>query len=253
MYPFQQVMKYFFQINNDREPRYVEFSFKPPKKYDRITSLRGTNIVSDNLSNILVEGGANGSEYTSFELLDTGAEKHLYDIMNASLLITEVGDPKDSPQDGYNKLIEARADGSVTGAEKKLIASALKGLQSKGYTLASSDVSAEVAETAADLTARQVFSMQMHNLTFDQVIKSGLRIPDSIFHDEYSFISTKSGDISATAKAKNSSNSMAESLYATHVKAIDIMTAGDMWDPFGTHSFPDYKMYPEIKTCRLYY
>ena len=242
----------FFQMNNDRMSRYVELSFKPPKKYSRIGALRNSNTVSLNLDKILVEGGSNSSDYTSFELLDTGAEKQLYDIMNGALLITEVGDTKDSPQDGYNKLLEAQKDGSVTGEEKKLIASALKGIQSKGYTVAASDTSPEVAETAGDLTSRQNFSMQMHNLVFDQVIKSGLRIPDSIFQDEYSFITTKSSKISAQAKVKNSSNSMSEKLYTTQVKAIEVkqISQEGKRPDFKTatkSTLPDYSMYPEIK------
>ena len=40
----------FFQINNDRMSRYVELSFKPPKKYSRIGALRNSNTVSSNLA-----------------------------------------------------------------------------------------------------------------------------------------------------------------------------------------------------------
>ena len=241
----------FFQMSNDRMPRYVELSFKPPKKYSRIKEVRNSRLVSSNLDKILVEGGSNSSDYTSFELLDTGAEKHLYDMMNSALLITEVGEQKDSPQDGYNKLLEAQSDGSLTGEEKKLIASALKGIQSKGYAVARSDISPEAAETADDLTARQNFSMQMHNLVFDQVIKSGLRIPDSVFQDEYSFISTKSSKIAATAKVKNSSNSMSEKLYTTHVKPIEVKPVqqegkSEKFKTVASSTLPDYGSYPRI-------
>ena len=241
----------FFQMSNDRMPRYVELSFKPPKKYSRIKEIRNSRLVSSNLDKILVEGGSNSSDYTSFELLDTGAEKHLYDMMNSTLLITEVGEQKDSPQDGYNKLLEAQSDGSLTGEEKKLIASALKGMQSKGYAVARSDISPEVAETADDLTARQNFSMQMHNLVFDQVIKSGLRIPDSIFQDEYGFISTKSSKISSDAKVKNSSNSMAEKLYTTHIKPVEVKPVNqegksEKFKTLASSTLPDYGSYPRI-------
>jgi len=212
----------FFELSNDKIPRFVEFSFKPPKKFGRIKELRNTQIVSNNLDKILVEGGSVSSEFTSFELVDTGAEKHLYEMMNSSLIITETGAEEDSPQDGYNKLLEALSDGELTGQEKKLVSSALKGIQSKGYNVASSDVGDAAAETADDLAGRQNFSMQINNLLFDQVISSGIRVPDSLFQDEFGFIKTKSPRISGRAKRRNASNSMNESLYVTKVNPISI-------------------------------
>lgn len=212
----------FFQQKNDRLARYVEFSFRPPRKFNRIRTLRDTTLVTQNLDKILIEGGTNSSDFTGFELIDTGAETHLYDILNGSFLITEPDNIKGSPKDAYDQLLEAQSDGSITGEEKKLISSALKGIQSKGYTLAASDISAEGAETADDLVSRQNFTLQINNLIFDQIVDSTLRIPDSLFHDEFTFIKSKTPEISARARRSNSSNSRSESLYTTSVEAVSV-------------------------------
>ena len=38
----------FFQMSNDRMPRYVELSFKPPKKYSRIKEIRNSRREGNN-------------------------------------------------------------------------------------------------------------------------------------------------------------------------------------------------------------
>jgi hypothetical protein len=212
----------FYQITNDKKPRYVELSFKPPKKFNRIKELRNSRLVSENIDSILVEGGTTNSEFTSFELTDTGAEKHLYDTFNSSVFITEIADPKDSPQDNYKKLIEAQSDGALTGQEKKLISSALKGIQSQGYKLAKSDISAEDAESAKDLTSRQNFSIQINNLIFGELVESTLRLPDSLFQDEFAKIQGEARRRSTSAKFANRSNSTSETNYTQELKPIGI-------------------------------
>ena len=68
----------FFQLNNDKKPRYVTISFKPPVKFSSIGELRNSKIVTQNIDKILVEGGVSNSDYASFEIVDSLKEKHLY-------------------------------------------------------------------------------------------------------------------------------------------------------------------------------
>jgi len=210
----------FFQLNNDKKPRYVTLAFKPPKRNARIGVLRNSNIISQNIDKILIEGGVSNEDFVSFEIVDSLKEKHLYDMLDGSMFITQTEIPEESPQDGYKKLLEAQSDGRLTGEEKKLIASALRGIQSKGYRIARSDVSLEAAENADDLTSRQNFTIQANKLVFDQLVESAIRIPDSLFQDE--FLSIKDSSIRASRQAirKNLSNKEDESVYTTRTVFI---------------------------------
>ena len=211
----------FFQLNNDKKPRYVKIEFKPPKKYRVINDLRDTNIIKNNINKILKEGGVSNSDFVSFEIVDSLKEKSLYSMLNGAIFITQIDDPANSPQDAYSKLLEAQEDGSLTGEEKKLIASALQGIQSKGYKLASSDISAADAENADDLVSRQNFSIQANRLVFNQMVDSALRIPDSLFQDEFASVKNYAIQASKSAIKVNSSNSNSESLYTSNVVVIN--------------------------------
>lgn len=211
----------FFQTNNDRKARYVKISFSPPKRNIHITPLRNSRIVSENLDKILVEGGVSNEDFASFEIVDSMKEKNLYDMLDGSLFITQLNSSEDSPKDAYDKLLEAQEDGRLTGKEKKLISSALQGLQSKGYRIASSDLSQEEAVNSNDLVARQNFSIQANKLVFDQIVDSAVRIPDSVFQDEFYSMQSYSREASSYARKRNSSNKEVESTYTTNVFYID--------------------------------
>lgn len=210
----------FFQLNNDRKPRYVTISFKPPKRSSVIKELRDANFIRDNIDKIIVEGGVSNQDFISFEIVDSLKEKSLYSILDGATFITQTGTPEDSPKDAYNKLLEAQEDGRLTGEEKKLIASALQGIQSKGYRIARSDIRKEDAENSDDLVSRQNFTVQANKLVFDQIVDSAIRIPDSLFQDEFSSIKGLSREASSFAIQRNSSNVENEPIYTTNVKSI---------------------------------
>ena len=241
----------FFQLKNDRRPRFVKIQFTPPKRYKAIKELRNSKIVRENLDKIIVEGGVNNEEFVSFEIVDSGKEKSLYDMLNASLFFTETEDPKDSPQDAYAKLLEAQSDGSLTGDEKKHIVSALQGMQSKGYKVARSDISPEAAATADDLVSRQNFTIQANKLVFNQIVNSATRIPDSVFQDEFFAAKDYADQAHASALQRNTANSNSENTYTSKVKVI---AAKPLASVFGKNSNPDkllksYQDYPVIKHC----
>jgi len=239
----------FFQLNNDRKPRYVALSFKPPKRNKLIQELRNSRIVSQNIDKILIEGGVTNEDFVSFEIVDSLKEKSLYSMLDGAMFVTQVADSKDSPQDGYRKLLEAQDDGKLTGEEKKLIASALKGIQSKGYTMASSDISEESAENADDLTSRQNFTIQANKLVFDQVIDAATRIPDSVFQDEFFSVKDFSRQANSYAIKRNSSNKETEKTYTTRTKVLSSLPVASI---FGKTSDPTkilkaFQEYPVIK------
>ena len=210
----------FFQLNNDKKPRYVTLSFKPPKKFANIGELRNSRIVSQNVDKILIEGGISNQDFVSFEIVDSLKEKSLYSILNGTMFLTETEDPKNSPQDNYKKLLEAQEDGRLTGKEKKLIVSALQGMQSKGLRVAPGDGTDKNAETADDLVTRQNFSMQANKLVFDQIIDSAIRIPDGVFQDEFSSARSYALISKKSSIKRNTSNSNSESVYTTKTPTI---------------------------------
>lgn len=210
----------FFQLNNDKKPRYVTISFKPPVKFSSIGELRNSKIVTQNIDKILVEGGVSNSDYASFEIVDSLKEKHLYSLLDASMFFTEVEDPKNSPQDNYKKLLEAQEDGTLTGKEKKFLASALQGLQSKGFRMSRTDITEDVAQTADDLVSRQNFSIQANKLVFDQIVESAIRIPDSVFQDEFKLAKSYALKSRESSIKRNYANSTSESVYSTATSTI---------------------------------
>lgn len=231
----------FFQLNNDRKPRYVTLSFKPPKKNKRIQDLRNSRIVSENIDKILIEGGVSNEDFVSFEIVDSQKEKHLYSILDGSLFLTQTANSKDSPQDGYRKLLEAQDDGKLTGEEKKLIASALRGIQSSGYRVARTDVRGSDAENADDLTARQNFAIQANKLVFDQIVDSAIRIPDTLFQDEFAAVKDEAIRASRYAISKNTSNKEAESTYTTRANVISaVPISSNISNPESNNVFQEY-------------
>lgn len=239
-----------FQERNDRKPRYVTLQFTPPKRFGGIiTDLRNSNIVSQNLDKVIIEGGVNNQDFVSFEIVDSGKEKSLYSMLDGSIFITNTDDSKDSPQDSYKKLLEAQEDGSLTGEEKKLIASALQGMQSSGYKVAKSDISKEEAENADDLVSRQNFSMQINSLVFDQVVNSATRIPDSLFQDEFELISKNSDKIKSSALKRRSAYSHSENTYTSQVRVINSVPIASAFGPTADPRKLQkmFQEYPKIK------
>ncbi len=239
----------FFQMKNDRKPRFVKLEFTPPKRYAAIKPLRNTNIVTKNLDKIIIEGGVTNEQFVSFEIVDSGKEKGLYDMLNASAFFTGASTEKGSPQDAYNKLLDAQEDGAITGEEKKLIASALQGMQSKGYRVARTDISPEAAETADDLISRQNFTLQVNKLVMDQLINSAVRIPDSVFQDEFSLAKNYADEASPSARQRGTAKSDSENTYTSKVK---ILNTKPLSSTFGKTKNPksllkSYEKYPIIK------
>mgnify|MGYP003112666660 CR=1 FL=1 len=211
----------FFEKKNDRIPRFVKISFKPPSKFDRIKTLRNASLVSRNLDKIIVEGGVNNNEFSSFELTDTEKDTHLYNLMNSSAFLVKTVPDEGSPADAYKDLQDAFSDEKLTGTEKGLVSSALKGIQSKGYRLAPSDIPEDIAATANDLVSRQNFSLQINNLVFDQIIESATRIPDGIFQDEFRAVDPIAKKRSSRARLRKSNHSETELVYAQRAPYID--------------------------------
>ena len=102
---------------------------------------------------------------------------------------TDVKNQKGSPADAAAKLHESMEEkGGLFGEDKRLIREAMSHMSAEGVTLAPSDVPADVAEFAADPIAKQAFSIQFNNLTMKSIVKNSLRLPLTVYQDEFKAI-----------------------------------------------------------------
>jgi len=186
----------FYQVKNDKLPRYVKFSFNPARDpYAKLASNQ-TTIIRDNLDKILIEGAGSTKYHTGVELLDTNLEKNIYSMLSGSFTFINAITSKDSPQSAGGKLEEELNEkGGLTGSSKKLILEAMSKMQPEGISFAKSDVSPEIAQTSNDPLAKQTFSLKFNNLFFNDIIKAASRIPDKVFQDEIESLKEVSEEI----------------------------------------------------------
>ena len=175
----------FYQVKNDKLPRYVKFSFKPANDPYAKKATNSAVIIRDNLDKLIIEGAGSTAYHTGFELLDTNLEKNIYSMLAGSLTYIDEIDTKNSPTSAAKKLEEALGEtGGLTGQSKKLIIESLNNLQSEGYSSAPSDVDPEIAATSNDPLAKQTFSIKLNNSFAADLIERSARIPDKVFQDE---------------------------------------------------------------------
>lgn len=212
----------FYQIKNDNVPRFIKLSFTRPKRHGLKRSRIPRSTVMNSLDKIVIEGASTNQFYTGFELIDTGKEKELYKRLRGGMFITDVADPKDSPIDSLNrfleKLNETTPEGEkkgLTGQDKKMMKEALRFIQpSSGFagrlTSAPSDVPADIAAFANDPIQKQNFSMQFDNLILRGVTESAIRIPDTVFQDEFASLIDIANEKETQSIQRHDPNSVGE-------------------------------------------
>ena len=191
----------FYQLKNDKLPRYVRFSFKPAKDPYAKIAKNITTEIRDNLNKLIIEGAGSTNFHTGFELLDTNLERNIYTMLSGSLTFFSEVIPKDSPTAAMNKLESAiNENGGLTGQSKKIILESLNNLQPEGFAMAPSDVPPDIAATATDPLAKQTFGIKIHNAFFSDVIDRAARIPDKVYQDEIRALQTVASDIQSSVK-----------------------------------------------------
>lgn len=213
----------FYQVKNDKLPRYVKFSFNPARDpYAKLASNQ-TTIIRDNLDKILIEGAGSTKYHTGVELLDTNLEKNIYSMLSGSFTFINAITSKDSPQSAGGKLEEELNEkGGLTGSSKKLILEAMSKMQPEGISFAKSDVSPEIAQTSNDPLAKQTFSLKFNNLFFNDIIKAASRIPDKVFQDEIESLKEVSEEIQTQILSQINPFKITEAEFENTVEAISI-------------------------------
>ena len=224
----EKTSDFLYNIRNEQLPRYVKFSFKPPRDpFTKIAS-RNDKTLIENVDKIVKEGAGSDKFFTGVELKDTGEEKTIYANLKNAGFITRVATPSDSSQAVAKKIIENNADpNGLTGLGKKYMLESLNQLKDDQLVYAPSDVRPEVANFSDNPVGRQTFSIKFNNLFIDDIVKRGNRLPTSVFQDELFELSKITGDFQRNTLSKigNDPTKIYEDEFVNHVSAFEILKA----------------------------
>jgi hypothetical protein len=214
----------FFQIKNDKLPRYVKLTFQPPKLYGIIKKSSISNIIMNNLDKINIEGANSNDFFTGIEMIDSGKEMTLYHNLKSTLFFKNIGIDKDSPSSAANKLFDSLNDnnGMLIGNNKKLLKEAMSKSSAEGYVYAPTDIKPEIAKFASDPLTKQSINCQFNNLTFYECVQSAIRIPDKVFQDEFRALSEVSRDLKRNVLNSTDPTQHSDAHYEIEVKAVSI-------------------------------
>ena len=175
-----------FIATADQTPRYVKLDFQPAKtqkenlqdalshsgltisesnlleSFDKEDFFMGSfqdiseNVkIEDIIEKITIEGAASNYNFSGVEIIDTFADKKIYDMLNSSLTFHNIASSLDSPRERAMAFREAISQNDInipnpTGLQKLSLIDILTDTQSSGITIAPNDVSEEVGNTASD-------------------------------------------------------------------------------------------------------
>jgi len=185
-----------FQERNNRLPRYVRLSFKPPLTNGVLRKATATDYIENNLDKIFMEGRSSNKYFTGIEFSDTGKEKFIYNLFNNALFTFNPSQSdkvdKNPAELLYSVLNEK---GGLHGDDKRLVKEYLGNISQQGYVLAPSDIPHEIARSSNDPLHKQKMTVQFNNLVMADLINNSTRIEDKVFQDEMRAIKTFSYQI----------------------------------------------------------
>lgn len=218
----------FKRASSKQLARYVKLEFQPPQIHpsliDRIQLDNAGINLTNHLSKIVVEGGYSNKFFIGTELLDTGKESKIYQMLNGSMFFLDIPTEKNSPKEAAEKLYDTLSEkGSLKGQDKKLIVNHLSSIASEGYNLAPSDVPPEIAKFSSDPIAKQTFSVQFNQLVMTNVIANSTIVPDNVFQDEVRSLDAFAREVRSSALSGLGANEYSEPDYELRVEAIEEM------------------------------
>lgn len=241
-----------FIAMSEQTPRYIKLDFKPPKAKDEYVfqskfetiKVEGETIedifmgsfadINENVSleeianKIIIEGASSDLDYTGVEIIDTFADKKIYNMLSASITFQELSTPLDSPKERAiafrNKILDSETNTpNPTGMEKIELIDILSEMQPEGILLAPNDVGEEVADLASDPLSKQSFSTKFNNLFFNDIIDYNTITMNTIYEDELRALKNISSRIQNNAILKRNKNSdYTHSLPITPISFRDI-------------------------------
>jgi len=216
----------FNKVSSKKLARFVKLEFQPPQvdpsligrvQLDNV----GTDL-SNHLSKIVVEGGYSNKFFIGTELLDTGKESKIYQMLNGLLFFLNIPTEKNSPKEAAEKLYNTLTEkGGLRGQDKKLIVNHLASIASEGYNMAPTDVPPEISRFSSDPIAKQTFSVQFNQLLMSNVIANSTIVPDNVFQDEVRSLDSFARRIRAESITGLGANEYDEANYELRVAAIE--------------------------------
>lgn len=234
-----------FKIRNEKSPRYIEFSFTPPR--DPFTKIAKSNdkTLANNLNKIAREGAGSDQFFTGFELKDTGAEKTIYANLRSSIFSIDKVDPNDSSLSLAKKLSDTIENPEgLTGLGKKFILESLNQLKDGQMQFARSDVSPTVAQFSDNPVGRQTFSIKVNNLFVSDIINKANRLPTGVFQDELLGLENSAAEFQKNTLSKigNDPTKLNEDQFTNQVDAFEIL-AGNPFKNSNIKSYENLKNY----------
>jgi hypothetical protein len=210
-----------FIATTEKSPRYIKLDFKPPKSQkDNLEDYLNTSgTTSDNINNLInnfdeedyflgsfkdlgtdvslkdimekltIEGASSNFNFSGVEIIDTFADKKIYEMLNSSITFQEISTTLDSPRDravAFKNLISNNEVGlpNPTGLQKLSLVEILSETQPGGVSFAPNDVSKETSELATNSITKQSFSTKFNNLFFNDIISHNTLTMNTIYEDE---------------------------------------------------------------------
>lgn len=221
---------FLYNVRNKKLPRYVKFSFTPPRDPNTKIAADNDKSLIENFKKIAKEGAGSDKFFTGVEIKDTGEEKTIYNNLKNTGFVTQVALPEDSSQSIAKKIINISEDpNGLTGLGKKYMLESLNQLKDDQLAFAPSDVRPEIANFSDNPVGRQSFSIKFNNLFIHDIVKKANRLPTSVFQDEIYELSkiTQQYQEDTLAKIGNDPTKVYEDEFLNHVTAFEILS-GDI-------------------------
>lgn len=222
----ESISEAIYNATNELIPRYVKFSFTPPRDpYTKIETKNNESLI-ENFKNIIKEGASSSKFFTGFELKDTGEEKSIYLNLKNSSAVANLIEPEDSSLSLAKKINEEISDNGITGQNKKLLLESLSQLKDDEMIYAQSDVHPEVANFSDNPVGRQTFSIKINNLFINDIIKKANRLPTGVYQDEIDSLSKITPDYQKNILSKigNDPTKIYEDEFINNVDAFEIIS-----------------------------
>lgn len=237
----------YYRTVNDRLARYVKVTFSPPKIpkifYDEDVNINTLDVDINSIVNkIMIEGATSNTVFSGVELIDTGKESKLYNMLDSSMYFMNISRERESNLGAVSNLYNVlEQKGGLKGKDKKILREAFKNLSSNNYRIAKSDVSPEIAKSSQDPISKQTFSVQFNNLLMEEMVNSSNIIPDTIYQDEIRSLSDVAGDIrSRLIETIPPVHQYNELDYDLEVKAVDVKAIPESTN-LNTSNYPEIR------------
>jgi hypothetical protein len=171
----------------EKLPMYVEITFKKPSNSSSNAMTNDNLFNLENFDKINFEKSMSNKFFTASVIRDVNSNVALYEILDASNNLIQSEQPAEhSNKDTIDKLIDVLNDpGGLTGQNKKYLIENFVNMKPSGLVFSKNDYDRTTANLSNNIDSKLTFGVKFNKLFIDEIIKSGIRINDTIYQDEY--------------------------------------------------------------------